>query len=262
MTVSSSLNWILIVFVCWSWKLMQNLFVSGKVVQCDILWSLFIYVRKFYLESCIVSVRVPSKVRVPILCLNKITTDRLTCEAEILSDISFTFPHSHQVCLVTYSDISIYQALCRKKLSLAHNHSWFHFEHLHWKRSTDLWGALSSLGRDGSLTVLNQDYMVDVEEFPSSRNSRDSWLWKNCKVEHCHAKESVWSTILVSCTNSLLESLLSILTSSCIYCWTRRCEINQNNSMNIPENSSYHFLWDPPWCFIIIMRSMVKHSQA
>jgi len=32
MTVSSSLNWILTAFVCWSWKLMQNLFVTGNVV--------------------------------------------------------------------------------------------------------------------------------------------------------------------------------------------------------------------------------------
>lgn len=98
------------------------------------------------------------------------------------------------------------------------------------------------------------------------------WMWKNFLapgVQEIHGCGStVRSSIVMQkknlfgqqfwslVTNSLLESLLSILTSSCIYCWTRRCEINQKNSMNIPENSSCHFLWHPPWCFFSIMRSI------
>jgi hypothetical protein len=39
------------------------------------------------------------------------------------------------------------------------------------------------------------------------------------------------------------SSLFSLLIRSCIYCWNGRCEINQNNSVNIPESSSYHFPW-------------------
>lgn len=45
---------------------MQNLFASGKVVQCDIPRSVFTYVRKFYSESCFVSMRVIRKLRVPL----------------------------------------------------------------------------------------------------------------------------------------------------------------------------------------------------
>jgi hypothetical protein len=63
--------------------------------------------------------RVIQKVRFPILYLNKITTYRVTHEAEIQSHISFTSPHSDQVCLDTYhSDISICRVLHRKKYVL------------------------------------------------------------------------------------------------------------------------------------------------
>jgi len=55
--------------------------------------------------------------------------------------------------------------------------------------------------------VADQDCMVDVEEFPSPRSSRDSQLWQQCEVEHCCAKELLWSTILVSFLNSLFESV-------------------------------------------------------
>jgi hypothetical protein len=51
--------------------------------------------------------------------------------------------------------------------------------------------------------VPNQDCMVDVEEFPSPRSSRDSQLWQHCEVKHCRAKEELQvlrSTILVSWT--------------------------------------------------------------
>jgi hypothetical protein len=57
------------------------------------------------------------------------------------------------------------------------------------------------MGIDGSPTVPNQDCMVDMEEFPSPRSSRDSRLLQHCMVEHCGAKEELqvlWSTILVS----------------------------------------------------------------
>jgi hypothetical protein len=37
---------------------MRNLFVSGNVIQCDILCSLFSYVRKLYPENFSVSARV------------------------------------------------------------------------------------------------------------------------------------------------------------------------------------------------------------
>jgi hypothetical protein len=116
-------------------------------------------------------IRVIQKVRFPIFYLNKITTYTVTHEAEIRSDISFTSPHSHQVCLDTYqSDISICQVLHRKKMSWAHNSSWLRFKHLHWSGSADLWDAFSSLEiQDGSLTVRNQDCMMGVEEFPSPR---------------------------------------------------------------------------------------------
>jgi hypothetical protein len=42
--------------------------------------------------------------------------------------------------------------------------------------------------------VLNQDSMVDVEEFPSPRSSRVSWLWQHCEVEHCCAKEELFES--------------------------------------------------------------------
>jgi len=62
---------------------------------------------------------------------------------------------------------------------------------------------------DGSPTVPNQDCVMDVEEFCSTRSSRASQLWQHCKVEHCHEKEEeLWSTILVSFDNSLFESVL------------------------------------------------------
>jgi hypothetical protein len=65
--------------------------------------------------------RVIQKVRFPIFYLNKITTYRVTHETELQSHISFTSPHSHQVCLDTcHSDISIYQALHRKKIRPGH----------------------------------------------------------------------------------------------------------------------------------------------
>jgi hypothetical protein len=69
--------------------------------------------------------------------------------------------------------------------------SWLHFEHLHWSGSADLWSAFSSLGIDGSLTMPNQGCMVDVEEFPSLRSSRNSQLQQHCEVKHCHAKEEL-----------------------------------------------------------------------
>jgi hypothetical protein len=59
-----------------------------------------------------------SKIKVPIFYLNKVTTYRVTHEAEVQS-ISFTSPNSHEVCLYTYhSDISICQLLHRKKCVL------------------------------------------------------------------------------------------------------------------------------------------------
>jgi hypothetical protein len=118
-----------------------------------------------------------SKSKVTYFYLNKITYKE-THEAEIQSHISFTPPHSHQVCLDTYhSDIPICQVLHRKKLCPGHvTISWLHFEHLYWSGSADLWGASSSLGRDASPTVPNQDSMVDVEEFLNPRSSRNSRL--------------------------------------------------------------------------------------
>jgi hypothetical protein len=63
--------------------------------------------------------RVIKKVRFHILYLNKIETYGVTREPEIQSQISFTFPHSHQDCLDTYrSEISICQVLHRKKCVL------------------------------------------------------------------------------------------------------------------------------------------------
>jgi hypothetical protein len=60
------------------------------------------------------------QVRFPIFYLNKIKTYRVTHEAEIRSHVSFTSPHSHQVCLDTYRiDISICQVIHRKT-----NSSW------------------------------------------------------------------------------------------------------------------------------------------
>lgn len=56
--------------------------------------------------------------------------------------------------------------------------------------------------------VPKQDCVMDVEEFCSPRSSRDSQLWQHCEVEHCHEKEELWSTILVSFPNSLFESFL------------------------------------------------------
>jgi hypothetical protein len=48
------------------------------------------------------------KSKVSYSYLNKITRYRLTHEAEVQFHISFTFPHSHQVCLDTcHSDISV-----------------------------------------------------------------------------------------------------------------------------------------------------------
>jgi hypothetical protein len=64
--------------------------------------------------------RVIQKVRFSIFYLNEITTYRVTHEAEIQSHISFTSPHIHQVCLDTYSDISICQVLHRKKMRPGH----------------------------------------------------------------------------------------------------------------------------------------------
>jgi len=47
--------------------------------------------------------------------------------------------------------------------------------------------------------VPDQDCMVNVEEFPSPRSSRDSQLQQHGEVEYCHAKEKqLWSTVLVS----------------------------------------------------------------
>jgi hypothetical protein len=60
--------------------------------------------------------------------------------------------------------------------------------------------ALTS-GRDGNPTVQNTDRMVDVEEFPSPRISKDLRLRHYCEVEHCRANEKIlWLIILVSCT--------------------------------------------------------------
>jgi hypothetical protein len=154
--------------------------------------------------------RVIQKVRFPIFYLNKITY-RVTHEAEIQSHISFTSPHRHQVCLDTYhSDISICQVLRRKNASWARNHfltSFWTFS-LEWKcwplRCFFMFG-----NRWKSVAVPNQDCMVDVEEFPSPRSSRDSRLWQHCVVEHCRAKElesfgqQSWSLVPIS----LLESL-------------------------------------------------------
>jgi hypothetical protein len=61
-------------------------------------------------------------------------------------------------------------------------------------------GAFSSLGRDGSPTMPNQDSMVDMKEFPSLRSSTDSRLRQHCVIEGCNAKKQLLrSTILVSC---------------------------------------------------------------
>jgi len=47
--------------------------------------------------------------------------------------------------------------------------------------------------------VPDQDCMVNVEEFPSPRSSRDPQLQQHCEVEYCHVKEKqLWSTVLVS----------------------------------------------------------------
>jgi hypothetical protein len=59
------------------------------------------------------------KVKFPISNLNKTITYRVTHEAQIQSHVSFTSPHSHQVCLDTcHSDISVCQVLHRKKCIL------------------------------------------------------------------------------------------------------------------------------------------------
>jgi hypothetical protein len=57
-------------------------------------------------------------------------------------------------------------------------------------------GAFSSLGIDRSPTVPNQDSEVDVEEFASPRNPRDSWLQQHCVVEHRCAKEELPSPLV------------------------------------------------------------------
>jgi hypothetical protein len=147
--------------------------------------------------------RVIQKVRFPIFYLNKVTTYR-THEAEIRLILALLLHIVPQVCLDTYfSNISICHVLHRKMCPGHVAITFLHFEHLHWSESTDLGGAFSSLGIDGSPMVPNQDCMVDVEEFPSPRSSRDSQLQHHYEVKHCHAKEEprvLWSTILVSCT--------------------------------------------------------------
>jgi hypothetical protein len=67
---------------------------------------------------------VVQKVRFPIFYLNKIISYGATREAEIHPHISFTSPHSHQVCVDTYhSNIWTCQVLQRKKSGLwAHKH--------------------------------------------------------------------------------------------------------------------------------------------
>ena len=136
-----------------------------------------------------------------LFLFKKTTKQRATHEVQIHSHISSTSPHRHQGCLDTYhSDISICQVLYRKKVGPRHvTISWLHFEHLHWSGITVLWGNRLSLGTDGSPTVPDQDCVLDVEEFPSTKISRDLQLRQHWEVEHFRAREELlWSKIRVS----------------------------------------------------------------
>jgi hypothetical protein len=88
------------------------------------------------------------------------------------------------------------------------------------------------------------------------------WMWKNFPAPGDQEIHSCGSTVRSStviqkknsescgqqsCSlapNSLLSLFKSFLTSSCIYCRTGRCEINQKNSVNIPETVAITFLGD------------------
>jgi hypothetical protein len=85
--------------------------------------------------------------------------------------------------------------------------------------------------------------MVDPEEFPSPRDSRNPFLKQHCEFERHNAKELLWSTSWSLLPNRLLQSLLNLLISTCIYCGNERDKINEQNSVHTPENSRHHFSW-------------------
>jgi hypothetical protein len=71
-------------------------------------------------------------------------------------------------------------------------------------------------------------------------------LRQHCDVEHCRAKEELrvlWSKILVSCSEQPHWVSLEFPDKQLHLLLTGRCEINQKNSVNIPENSSHNFPW-------------------
>jgi hypothetical protein len=142
---------------------------------------------------------VVQKVRFPIFYLNKITTHRATNNIKIHSHISFTSPHKSpslfRHLLQWYINLS--SPSYKKWGRSARNHFLSSFwtsslEWNHWPRR-----CFSSLGKDGSPTEPDQNCMVDAEQVLSPRSSKDSQLWQYSNVEHCHAKDLLWSTILV-----------------------------------------------------------------
>jgi hypothetical protein len=150
-------------------------------------------------DSFALLTRVIQKVRFPIFCLNKITTYRVTHEAEIQSHISFTSPHDHQVCLDTYSDISICQVLHKKNCVLCTLTS-FWTSSLEWKRW--LLGCFFIFGNrwkfDGAKSGLHGGCgkISQPQEFKRFTVATALWgqalSWKEELRVH-------WSTILGSC---------------------------------------------------------------
>jgi hypothetical protein len=113
-----------------------------------------------------------SKSKIPYFLLNKIKMYRLTNEAEIQSDVSFTSSHSHLVYLDTYSYMSVCQEMCPGNVTIF----LLHFEHIHWNGSTNLRCGVSSLGVDGNPTVEIRCVCWMWKNFSNHTTSKNLWL--------------------------------------------------------------------------------------
>jgi hypothetical protein len=151
---------------------------------------------KLMIQIKAVGTREIKKVRVPIFYLNKITTYRVTHEAEIQSHISFTSPHSHKVCLDTY--IAIYEfvkSFIEKNVSWARNHFLTSF----WTSSLEFLFIFGNRRKsDGAKSGLYSGYGRISQPHKFKRFTVATAPWG--RTLSCKEQLRVpWSTILTSC---------------------------------------------------------------